>query len=105
MTVVLPVVAVVAFGKEAVYVARLKSPDVCHVQINQQRRDVVVHGIHELHVREDGIPHEAVIDHRRGAYQVVEGVLPLVRVHGTELEHPGDRDDGRVVVPVVVPSA
>jgi hypothetical protein len=28
-----------------------------------------------------------------------------VRVHGTELEHPGDRDDGRVVVPVVVPSA
>ncbi len=68
--------------------------EVDHIDQNSKNNDFL-----------NGIPHEAVIDHRRGAYQVVEGVLPLVRVHGTELEHPGDRDDVPVVVPVVVPSA
>ena len=53
-----------------------------------------MHGIHEFHIRQDGIPHETIVDHGRGTYQVVEGILSLVRVHGAEFEHPGDGYDG-----------
>ena len=86
----LPIVAVVIFGKESVNIRWLESPDICHVQINQLGRDVIVDGVHELHLRKHRISHEAQVHDRRRAYEIVERILPLVGVHGTEFEHARD---------------